>query len=400
MDIQRVIVIVLDGVGAGEAPDAAAYGDVGSNSLGNTDRVVGGLDLPNLGQIGLGYITAMQGVPPAAHPTGAYGRMAPMSAGKDTISGHWEMMGIILSKPFPTYPNGFPPDVIMAFEKRIGRAVLGNTPASGTEIIKALGMEHIRTGKPIVYTSGDSVFQIAANEEVIPIDQLYWMCLQAREMLTGEHAVGRVIARPFVGSNPENFKRTERRRDYPLMPHGKTILQKATEAGLEVCSVGKIDDIMVHTGITQSKHTLNNAESVKGIIEFLDEDFKGVLFANLIEFDMIYGHRNDAVGYAAALKRVDEAVPEIQKHLRSGDIAMFVADHGVDPTTPSTDHSRECSPLLVFGPPVKAGVDLGMRKSFSDVGATIAEAFSLEPPQAGTSFLKDLSLGASQPKGL
>ncbi len=401
MDIQRIIVIVLDGVGAGEAPDAAAYGDVGSNSLGNTDRVVGGLDLPNMGQIGLGLITAMQGVPPATHPTGAYGRMAPMSAGKDTISGHWEMMGVILSKPFPTYPNGFPSDMIEAFEKRIGRGVLGNMPASGTEIIKELGMEHIHTGKPIVYTSGDSVFQIAANEEVIPIDQLYWMCLQAREMLNGEHAVGRVIARPFVGTNPENFKRTEHRRDYPLMPQTKTVLQKVTEAGLEVCSVGKIDDIMAHTGITKSKHTLNNIESLKGIIEFLDENFKGVLFANLIEFDMIYGHRNDPVGYAAALKQVDNAVPEIQNHLRRGDIAMFVADHGVDPTTPSTDHSRECSPLLVFGPQVKGGVNLGTRKSFSDVGATITEAFSLEPPQAGISFLKDiLSLDTSQPEGL
>lgn len=393
MKIQRIIVLVLDGVGAGEAPDAADYGDVGSNSLGNTDRAVGGLDLPNMGKIGLGYITPMQGVPPDPHPSGAYGRMAPRSAGKDTISGHWEMMGVILEKPFPTYPNGFPPEVIQEFERRIERGVLGNKPASGTEIIKELGEEHIRTGKPIVYTSADSVFQIAANEAVIPIDQLYWMCQQARELLTGEHAVGRVIARPFVGRTAAEFKRTERRRDFPLQPPVKTMLQKVTEAGLEVCAVGKIDDIMSHTGITRSKHTLNNAESLQGTLEFLEEDFRGVIFTNLIEFDMIYGHRNDPEGYAAALKRIDDAVPAIIQRLRAGDIAMFVADHGVDPTTASTDHSREVSPLLVFGPPVQPGTDLGTRKTFSDVAATIAEAFSLQPPLWGESFLQKVLRG-------
>lgn len=389
-EIQRVIVLVLDGVGAGEAPDAAAYGDLGSNSLGNTDRAVGGLDLPHMGKLGLGYITPMQGVPPDPHPTGSFGRMAPRSAGKDTITGHWEMMGVILARPFPTYPHGFPPEVIAEFERRIGRGVLGNYPASGTEIIKELGMEHLRTGKPIVYTSADSVFQIAANEAVIPIDQLYWMCLQAREMLTGDHAVGRVIARPFIGDSPATFTRTERRRDYPLQPPVKTMLQKAVEAGLEVCSVGKIDDIMAHTGITRSKHTLNNSGALQGTLEFLEEDFRGVIFTNLIEFDMIYGHRNDPHGYAAALKRVDDVVPEIIKRLGAGDLAMFVADHGVDPTTPSTDHSRECSPLLVFGPPVRAGVNLGLRQTFSDVGATIAQAFHLEPPEIGTSFLDEV----------
>lgn len=392
-ELQRVIVLVLDGVGAGEAPDAAAYGDVGSNSLSNTDRVVGGLDLPNMGKIGLGYITPMQGVPPDPHPTGAFGRMAPRSAGKDTISGHWEMMGVILSKPFPTYPQGFPSDIIAEFERRIGRKVLGNYPASGTEIIKELGMEHIRTGKPIVYTSADSVFQIAVNEAVVPINQLYWMCLQAREILTGEHAVGRVIARPFIGDSPDAFTRTERRRDYPLQPPVKTMLQKVVEAGLEVCSVGKIDDIMAHTGITRSHHTLNNLGSLQGTLDFLNEEFKGVIFTNLIEFDMIYGHRNDPEGYAAALKQVDDAVPEILERLREGDLAMFVADHGVDPTTPSTDHSRECSPLLVFGPQVQPGVDLGLRDTFSDVGATIAQAFLLEPPELGTSFLDEVRSG-------
>ena len=390
MTIDRIIVIVLDGVGAGEAPDAAAYGDTGSNSLGNTDRAVGGMDLPNFAKIGLGYITPMQGVPPAGQPSGAYGRMAPLSAGKDTISGHWEMMGVILKKPLRTYPDGFPDEVIDEFERRIGRGTLGNKAASGTEIIKELGSQHMRCGKPIVYTSADSVFQIAAHEGVIPIDELYAMCLVAREMLTGDHAVGRVIARPFIGTSPEDFKRTENRRDFPLLPPGKTMLQKAVEAGLEVCSVGKIDDIFAHTGITRSKHNENNLDSLKGTLEFLAEDFRGLVFVNLIEFDMLYGHRNDPHGYAAALNRVDQAIPEIARRMRTGDIAMFVSDHGVDPTTASTDHSRECAPLLVFGKQVKPGVDLGTRGTFSDVAATIAEAFSLEPPPAGKSFLGEI----------
>lgn len=394
MDIERVIVIVLDGVGAGEAPDAALYGDVGSNSLSNTAQAVGGLRLPNMGALGFGYITPMLGVPPVDHPSGAYGRMIPKSAGKDTISGHWELMGVILSKPFPTYPNGFPPEVIGEFERRIGRGTLGNKPASGTEIIKELGLEHIRTGKPIVYTSADSVFQIAANEAVIPIDELYWMCEQAREMLIGDHAVGRVIARPFIGNDPSTFKRTERRRDYPLLPPTQTTMQKLVEAGLEVYSVGKIDDIFAHTGITRSKHTLDNAEGIQATLEFLEESFRGLLFTNLIEFDMIYGHRNDPVGYARALELVDQSVPEMRKRMRKGDLALFVADHGVDPTTASTDHSREMIPLLAFGEMVHPGTDLGTRQTFSDVAATISEIFSLQPPPLGTSFLAELTTGS------
>jgi len=385
-----MIVIVLDGVGAGEAPDADLYGDVGSNSLANTARAVGGLRLPNMEKIGLGYITPILGVPPAAHPSGAYGKLTPRSVGKDTISGHWEMMGVILTKPLPTYPAGFPPEVIAGFESRIGRAILGNYPASGTEIIKQLGPQHIRTGQPIVYTSADSVFQIAAHEQVIPIERLYWMCEQAREMLTGDHAVGRVIARPFIGHDPTDFVRTERRRDYPLLPPTQTMLQKAVAAGLEVCSVGKIDDIFAHTGITRSRHTTNNADSLAATLEFLEQDFRGLLFVNLIEFDMLYGHRNDPQGYAAALQRVDEAVPEMLKRMQAGDIAMFVADHGVDPTTPSTDHSREYAPLLVFGAPVQPATDLGTRMTFSDVAATIADAFTLPPPILGKSFLPEI----------
>ncbi len=387
--INRFIIIVLDGVGAGEAPDAAAYGDVGSNSLGNTARAIGGLHLPNLAQLGFGYITPMQGVPRVPDPRGAYGRLTPQAAGKDTVAGHWELMGARLDRPFPTYPHGFPPEVIEEFERRVGRQVLGNKPASGTEIIRELGEEHVRTGKPIVYTSADSVFQIAANEDVIPLDQLYWMCQQAREMLHGEHYVGRVIARPFVGETAETFKRTNNRRDYPVLPPAKTILEKTVEAGMEVVSVGKIDDIFAHRGITRKNHTLNNVEGLKATLRAMEDPFRGMIFVNLIEFDMIYGHRNDPQGYANALQRVDDFVPGILERMQPGDIAMFVADHGVDPTTPSTDHSREYSPLLVFGPPVKSAA-LGDRGSFTDVGATIAEGLGLEAPLYGESFLKEI----------
>jgi phosphopentomutase len=274
--------------------------------------------------------------------------MQPKSAGKDTISGHWELMGIYLPTPFPTYPNGFPDSIIKEFEKRIGREVIGNKPASGTEILKELGEEHIRTGKPIVYTSADSVFQIAAHENVIPIDELYRMCAIAREILSGDHAVGRVIARPFLGETSENFKRTERRKDYPLLPSSDTMLDKLASAGKTVYSIGKIDDIFGRRGITRSKHTVYNKESTVALLDTLNEDFEGLLFANLIEFDMIYGHRNDARGYANALEDFDRNIPELLKRMRHTDIAMVVADHGVDPTTPGTDHSRENIPLLAI----------------------------------------------------
>lgn len=393
-DIDRILIIVLDGVGAGAAPDAEFYGDLGADSLGNTAAAIGGLDLPHLRDIGFGYITPMLGCPPVAEPSGAFGRLTPRSAGKDTISGHWELMGVRLEKAFPTYPDGFPPEVIDEFIRRTGvSGILGNKAASGTEILKELGEEHMRTGKPIVYTSADSVFQIAAHKEVIPLDQLYAMCLEAREMLQGEHNVGRVIARPFVGTNAADFKRTEHRRDYPMLPPVKTMLEKAVEAGLEVASVGKIDDIMVHRGITRKNHTLDNTESMSTTIELARQHFRGIVFVNLIEFDMIYGHRNDPHGYAEALRKIDAAVPALQQAMGPGDVAMFVADHGVDPTTAGTDHTREYSPLLVFGSPVRPGVHLGDRDSFSDVAATIAEAFGLEPPLWGKSFLKKIARG-------
>jgi len=387
---KRITVIVLDGVGIGAAPDAAEYGDEGSNSIGNVARVLGGIELPHMGKIGLGNVIDIVGVPPTDQPSGGYGKMQPMSAGKDTMQGHWEMMGIYLPNPAPTYPNGFPDEVMDEFEKQIGRETLANRPASGTEIIKELGEEHIRTGKPIVYTSADSVFQIAAHEDVIPVEKLYEMCTIARNILQGKHAVGRVIARPFIGNSPENFKRTDNRRDFSRAPESDTVLDKCYAAGLDVWSVGKIDDIFVHRGITRKNHTLNNVESIKSTINLLEEPFKGLLFVNLIEFDMIYGHRNDPEGYYRALKTFDDAIPEIQKRLTKDDVVIVSADHGVDPTTESTDHSREFVPLLVFGPNTP-GVDLGIRKTFADVGATITENFDLEPTKIGTSFLRQIT---------
>jgi phosphopentomutase len=387
--INRVVVIVLDGVGAGEAPDAAAYGDMGSNSLSNTAKAVGGLRLPNMERLGFGHITPMDGVRPILPTQGAYGKMQPISAGKDSVTGHWELMGVYLTVPFPTYPNGFPPEVLNEFKKRTGLDVLGNKPASGTEIIKELGEEHLRTGKPIVYTSADSVFQIATNEAIVPIEKLYELCRISREMLTGSHAVGRVIARPFIGTQASNFQRTPRRHDYPLAPIADTMMDKLLAAGKTVYGTGKIDDLFGNRGLTACKHCADNQGSIQGLLEYLDEDFSGLIFSNLIEFDMIYGHRNDTRGYANALEDFDRAIPEIEKHMKPGDIAMVVADHGVDPTTPGTDHTREFIPLLVFGPQVR-GANLGTRGTFGDVAATIAEVFDLTPPNPGVSFLKEL----------
>jgi len=388
--INRMIVIVLDGVGAGEAPDAAAYGDVGSNSLGNVARVIGGLKTPNMYELGLGNITDIQGVPRNSNAKGAFGRFQPRSAGKDTVIGHWEMMGVHLDVAFPTYPNGFPPAVLDPFTKAIGRDVLGNKPSSGTEILVELGMEHMRTGKPIVYTSADSVFQIAAHEEVIPLDELYKMCEIARNILQGEHGAGRVIARPFVGDSPENFKRTHHRKDYPRNPAYPTMMQKLVDAGKDVYSVGKIDDIFNHQGITKKNHVLTNVESLNVTLNLLEEEFEGLMFVNLIEFDMIYGHRNDPRGYADALEQFDSYIPEMQKRLKPGDLVIITGDHGVDPTTPGTDHSREYVPLLAFGPNIKYGVNLGDRETLGDIAGTLAEMFSLEPQPIGKSFLKEI----------
>jgi phosphopentomutase len=390
MMINRTIVIVLDGVGVGETPDAGEYGDVGSNSVGNTARVVGGLNLPNMEALGLGNLTDILGVPPRRQTKGAYGKCREKSSGKGSVVGHWELMGILTKDPFPTYPNGFPPEVLEEFTRLTGKGVLGNKPASGTEIIKELGVEHMRTGSPIVYTSADSVFQIAAHEEIISIEELYRMCEISRKMLTGEHKVGRVIARPFIGESPETFTRTERRHDYPLLPPVDTMMDKLIKNGHKVYATGKIDDLFGNRGISQTHHTVNNEVSIQALLDFLGEEFSGLLFSNLIEFDMIYGHRNNPRGYADKLEEFDSHIPELWKRLKPDDIVMIVADHGVDPTTESTDHSREHIPLLVFGPNVKESVNLGVRDSFSDVAATIGEIFSLEMPEFGKSFLDDI----------
>jgi len=389
-EIRRCIVIVLDGVGIGEAPDAAAYGDTGSNSLANTARVVGGLKVPNMQALGLGNISIIPGVLPQGITSGAYGKMQELSAGKDSVTGHWELMGIHTKQPFPTYPDGFPPEVIQRFTELTGLEVLGNKAASGTEIIRELGEEHVRTGKPIVYTSADSVFQIAAHEEVIPLPELYRICEISRQMLTGEHAVGRVIARPFLGQSADTFQRTEHRRDYPLLPETPTMLDRAIEAGYQVCATGKIDDLFGHRGVSKTHHTVDNTESVEGLLRFLEEDFTGIIMSNLIEFDMIYGHRNDPAGYARKLEEFDAYIPRIQALMRPTDVAMIVADHGVDPTTLSAAHSREYIPLLVFGPRVRGSVNLGTRSTFADVAASIAEWLDLPAPAIGQSFAREV----------
>ncbi len=388
-NVKRVTLIVLDSVGCGDAPDAALYGDEGANTLANTSRAVGGLNLPNLAQLGLGNLTEIENVPPQELSTGVYGRLTEVSAGKDTTTGHWELAGVILERPFPTYPHGFPADLMAAFESRIGRGTLGNYPASGTEILKELGEEHLRTGKPIIYTSADSVFQIAAHEEVIPIETLYRYCEIARELLTGEHAVGRVIARPFLGK-PGRFTRTERRKDFSLEPPGATILDVVKAAGLEVMGVGKIEDIFAHRGLTQSNHTGNNMAGVDAIVEFLAGDDAGLIFANLVDFDALYGHRLDPHGYAAALEAFDRRLPEIMGQMRQDDVLFITADHGNDPTMTSTDHSRERVPFLAYGHPLKRSYNLGTRDSFADVAATIAALLKLGWSGAGRSFATEI----------
>ena len=389
--LRRAILVVLDGVGAGENPDSHAYGDDGASSLEHCALAVGGLALPNLGRIGLGNITPILGTPPAADASGSYGRMAEIGAGKDSTTGHWEITGVVLKKPLPTYPHGFPPDLVAAFEQAIGRKVLGNKPASGTEIIKELGEEHMRTGYPILYTSADSVFQVAAHQDVIPLAELYHICVIARGMLTGENAVGRVIARPFIGE-PGSFKRTEHRRDFSLAPLGTTLLDLLQAGGKEVIGIGKIDDLFAGRGLTQRDHTKTNKDGMAATLRWLERDFTGLLFVNLVEFDMLWGHRRDSQGYAQALRDVDAWFGQVQQVMQLEDAIFFTADHGVDPTYRGSDHTREEVPLLAFGKPVSAGIDLGVRSTFADLGQTLAEAFGVGPLVAGTSFAHDIGL--------
>ncbi|MGE5568296.1 MAG: phosphopentomutase [Rhodospirillales bacterium] len=388
MRFRRIAIIVLDSVGAGEAPDAAAYGDTGSDTLGNIARVRP-LRLPNFRALGLANIRPIAGLDPVERPTASYGRCTPASPGKDTTTGHWEIAGIHLARPFPVYLNGFPPEIIGEFERRTGRKAIGNCPASGTEIIKELGEEHMRTGSPIVYTSADSVFQIAAHEDVIPLPELYRMCEIAREILRGPHEVGRVIARPFVGE-PGAFQRDNAsRHDYAVPPPEGMLLDRLAAAGVPVVAVGKVSDVFLGRGVSRSLPTAGNADGMAKTLAALDDASAGLVFTNLVDFDALYGHRNDVEGYAAALEAVDAWVPELLGRLREDDLVVFTADHGNDPTTPSTDHSREYVPLLVYGPRARRGSDLGIRTTLADIGRTVAHNFDVHL-EKGTSFLDEI----------
>jgi phosphopentomutase len=384
----RVIWIVLDSVGIGEMPDAAAYGDAGGDTLGNIARQRR-LHLPNLSKLGLGNIRPLSGLPPDPEPAGAYGKCTLASPGKDTTTGHWEMAGIHLEKPFPVYPHGFPTEIMHAFEARISRKTLGNKPASGTEIIKELGEEHVRTGWPIIYTSADSVFQIAAHEAVIPVPELYRICEIAREILRGPHEVGRVIARPFEGE-AGYFTRTANRHDYAVPPPEGMLLDQLATCRVPVYGIGKIADVFLNRGITSSVKTRNNADGMRKTQQAMREQNNGLIFVNLVDFDQLYGHRNDVEGYAAALEEVDQWLPSLP--LRDDDMLIVTADHGCDPTTASTDHSREYTPLLVSGPRVKGGVNLGTRGTLSDIGQTVAANFGAALAH-GISFLSEIQKG-------
>jgi phosphopentomutase len=385
---KRIIWIVLDSVGVGEMPDAAEYGDAGSDTLGNIVRVRG-LNVPNLCRLGLGNLKSMPQLPKPHRPDGSYGRCTLASPGKDTTTGHWEMAGIHLAKPFPLFPSGFPPAVMDEFETRIHRKAIGNKAASGTEIIQELGAEHMRTGSPIVYTSADSVFQIAAHEHVIPLPQLYRMCEIARDILRGPYEVGRVIARPFEGSDGA-FKRTPNRHDYAVPPPPGMLLDKLAENEVEIYSIGKIFDVFLGRGIHDHVTTNSNADGMAKTIGAMGQLDGGLIFVNLVDFDQQYGHRNDVEGYATAIEDFDRWLPAFQSALCPGDLAILTADHGCDPTTPSTDHSREYTPLIVFGPHARAGIDLGLRASLSDIGQTVAENYGTSI-ENGMSFLGAIS---------
>ncbi|MGB2980156.1 MAG: phosphopentomutase [Candidatus Zixiibacteriota bacterium] len=386
---KRVILIILDACGIGELPDAHLYNDERSNTIVNTAKAVGGLRLPHMEKLGLGNIDEIPGVSPNASASANFGKMAELSAGKDSTSGHWEIMGLITQKPHPVYPNGFPPEVIQPFERAISKKILGNKPASGTEIIKELGEEHVRTGTPIVYTSADSVFQIAAHEEIIPVNELYRMCTIARNLLIGEHAVVRVIARPFLGK-PGSFKRTERRRDFSLAPPSETVLDILKANHLPVIGLGKIEDLFAGKGLTFSIHSKNNSDGMDKLIEAVEKFKEGLIFINLVDFDMLWGHRNNPRAFAGGLEEFDRRLPEVMELLQKQDILILTADHGCDPTTPSTDHSREYVPLLVCGESIAKGKNLGVRESFADVGATIAEIFGIKGTGSGKSFLEEI----------
>jgi phosphopentomutase len=389
MIFKRAIVIVMDSVGIGEMPDADAYGDRGSNTLGNIARRVP-LHLPTLRALGLDRLVALGGSPPNGDARAAIGRMAEASAGKDSVTGHWEMMGIVLDRPFPTFPHGFAPDVIDVFSRRTGRAVLGNKPASGTAIIDELGPEHMRTGALIVYTSADSVFQIAAHEEVVSVPELYKACEIAYEIVGEGLGVGRVIARPFVGK-PGSFKRTANRHDYALPPSGETLLDRLTAQGIPVVAIGKIKDLFAGRGVGASIHTASDSEGMDAVERQMAQTDRGLIFANLVDFDTQFGHRNDVDGYARNLEAFDWRLAHVLPQLRPDDLLVVTADHGNDPTTPSTDHSREYVPLLVIGQKIRPGIDIGTRRTFADLGQSLSDVFGAGRLAHGTSFLAEIA---------
>jgi len=382
----RICLLILDACGVGELPDAADYGDIGSNTIANCSIGMGGLNLPNMAKLGLGNIIPIKGVPPEADPLAYFGKMAEKSAGKDSTIGHWELGGLISRIPFPVFPDGFPDEIINKYKQLTGRGVLGNKPASGTEIIAELGEQHLKSGDLIVYTSADSVFQVAAHTDIVTLDELYRYCQIARDMLTGEHAVSRVIARPFIG-RPGEFVRTPDRKDFSLTPPGDTILDKLKSSGYEVVTIGKVDYLFAGKGISRTIHTRSNADGIDNMIKVLDEDFTGLIFINLVDFDMLWGHRNNVKDFAGGLEYFDERLPEIIAKLKDDDLLLITADHGCDPTTPSTDHSREYVPILAYSKSFSgSGGDLGVRKSFADVASTIAELFYIDPIDTGESF--------------
>ncbi len=383
--MKRVFLIVLDSVGIGGMEDAAEYGDEGSNTLLSASKS-SFFSMPNMSRLGLLSIDGVEIPGKTEEPEGAFARIKEKSKGKDTTIGHWEIAGLVSERPLPTYPDGFPEEVLDAFSKATGRGVLCNRPYSGTEVIKDYGEEHLRTGDLIVYTSADSVFQIAAHEEKVPVEELYQYCESARKILTGEHGVGRVIARPFTGEAP-NFTRTANRHDFSLKPPGKTMLSQLVEAGLDSVAVGKIYDIFAGEGITEFVRTKGNLDGLNRTLEYLKKDFNGLCFINLVDYDMLYGHRNDVDGYGKALTEFDTFLPKLLAELKEEDMLMITADHGCDPATPSTDHSRECTPLVVFGDKVKKNRNLGTLESFSDIGATVLDYFGVAQEISGKSFL-------------
>ena len=387
MSDSRVIILLLDGVGCGELPDAADYRDQGSNTLANLAKAVGGLNLPNLAALGLGNIIPVQGIAPQEKPQACFGKMAEQSAGKDSTAGHWEIAGLVTDKPFPLFPHGFPPELLHNLEQAIDRKTIGNVAASGTEIIKELGEEHTETGSPIVYTSADSVLQIACHEDVIPPEELYRICRVARGLCTGPFRVGRVIARPFTGK-PGSFKRTSGRKDFSCDPPQPTLLDNVKEAGQPVTGIGKVDDLFAGRGFTETHHSVNNADCLRLTVETMEKTRTGLIFTNLVQFDMDWGHRNNTAGFAAGLAEFDAFLPGILNRLDRNDLLFITADHGNDPTTASTDHSREYVPLLALGPAFRKGLDLGTRSTFADLGQTAAEFLKVKPTPHGRSFLE------------